>query len=320
MGFVNTGRRLMVSASDYFFIVLGMVIYAIGFNAFILPHHVVIGGMSGVGTLVYYFSGERIPVAVAMYGGNILLLIMAYRIVGKRFVYNTVLGATMLSLLIGFISPYFQARPPLVNDMTFSVLTGGLLLGFGIGLYFSHHGTAGGTDIIAAVMEKTSAVSIGRTMMMFDMTVVGISFFLPFDGDMDSRIQCRVQTIIYGLLAIFVYSYIADRFILSGRRTIQFFILSDKWKEIAYRISHETGRGVTTVDVKGFWTDAPRTMLIVWCRIYDAADMFSIVHDVDPEAYITDCDVRGVWGNGFDRLDMKVKSRKHKSKKITIQP
>ena len=79
MNFTHACRRLVLSGRDYFFIILGMIVYAVGFTVFILPHQVVIGGMSGFGTLVYYFSGERIPVAAAMYGTNILLLLCAYR-------------------------------------------------------------------------------------------------------------------------------------------------------------------------------------------------------------------------------------------------
>lgn len=314
MRLFNTDIRLFVSVKDYFFIVLGMIIYAVGFTVFILPHQVVIGGMSGFGTLVYYFSGERIPVAVAMYGTNILLLICAFRFLGKRFVCNTIFGASMLSLLIGALNPYFQSRPPLVTDMTFSVLMGSVLLGIGIGLYFAHHGTTGGTDIIAAVMEKVSRLSVGRTMMIFDMSIVGVSFFLPFDGTFEARVQARVETIIYGLVAIFIYSYIADRFIGAGRQTMQIFILSDKWREIAERITHETGRGVTTIDVKGYWTETSRTLLLVWCRFSNTLDIFHIVHEVDPGAYITDCYVRDVWGNGFDKLRLKPRQPREKNR------
>lgn len=314
MRLFNTDIRLFVSVKDYFFIVLGMIIYAVGFTVFILPHQVVIGGMSGFGTLVYYFSGERIPVAVAMYGTNILLLICAFRFLGKRFVCNTIFGASMLSLLIGALNPYFQSRPPLVTDMTFSVLMGSVLLGIGIGLYFAHHGTTGGTDIIAAVMEKVSNLSVGRTMMIFDMSIVGVSFFLPFDGTFEARVQARVETIIYGLVAIFIYSYIADRFIGAGRQTMQIFILSDKWREIAERITHETGRGVTTIDVKGYWTETSRTLLLVWCRFSNTLDIFHIVHEVDPGAYITDCYVRDVWGNGFDKLRLKPRQPREKNR------
>ena len=309
MDFTHACRRLVLSGRDYFFIILGMLVYAVGFTVFILPHQVVIGGMSGFGTLVFYFSGRHIPVAAAMYGTNILLLVCAYRYLGKVFVYKTVFGATVLSLMIGMMNTYFTTRPPLVTDMTLSVLMGAMLCGVGIGVYFSHHGTSGGTDIIAAVMERVSSLSVGRTMMIVDMSIVAVSFFLPFDGDMEARIQARTQTIIYGWISIFVYSYIADRFIGAGRQTIQFFILSDKWSDIAYRITHETGRGVTTIDSRGYWTGQERTLLLVWCRMYDAPDIFHIVHEVDPEAYITDCNVRGVWGNGFDTLKLKPRRR-----------
>lgn len=272
MDFTHACRRLVLSGRDYFFIILGMLVYAVGFTVFILPHQVVIGGMSGFGTLVFYFSGRHIPVAAAMYGTNILLLVCAYRYLGKVFVYKTVFGATVLSLMIGMMNTYFTTRPPLVTDMTLSVLMGAMLCGVGIGVYFSHHGTSGGTDIIAAVMERVSSLSVGRTMMIVDMSIVAVSFFLPFDGDMEARIQARTQTIIYGWISIFVYSYIADRFIGAGRQTIQFFILSDKWSDIAYRITHETGRGVTTIDSRGYWTEQERTLLLVWCR------MLSLIH------------------------------------------
>ena len=247
-------------------------------------------------------SGDRGDVGFRYIG--ILFLRRAHPS-GCRHVYKTVFGASLLSLLIGMMNTYFTSRPPLVTDMTLSVLMGAMLCGVGIGVYFSHHGTSGVTDIVAAVMERVSSMSVGRTMMIVDMSIVAVSFFLPFDGDMEMRIQARTQTIIYGWISIFVYSYIADRFIGAGRQTIQFFILSDKWRDIAYRISHETGRGVTTIDTRGYWTDQERTLLLVWCRLYDAPDIFHIVHEVDPEAYITDSNVRGVWGNGFDKLKLK---------------
>ncbi len=311
MDFQRACSQLVNNGRDYLYIILGMMVYAVGFTVFILPHHVVIGGMSGFGTLVYYFSGQNIPVAVAMYGGNILLLICAYRYLGQSFVVRTVFGASVLSLLIGSIEAYFTSRPPLVTDMTLSVLMGSTLCGVGIGVYFCHNGTAGGTDIIAAVMERVSSISVGRTMMIVDMSIVAVSFFLPFDGgDMEARIQARTETIIYGWVAIFVYSYIADRFIGADKQTIQFFILSDKWEEIAYRITHETGRGVTTIDSHGYWTGTSRVLLLVWCRQYNTPEIFHIVHEVDPGAYITDCDVRGVWGNGFDTLKLKPRKLK----------
>lgn len=296
---------------DLIFIIIGIAIYSIGFTIFILPHHIVIGGMAGFSTLVYYASNQTIPVAVTMYGVNILLLICGYKFLGKGFVVRTIFGATVMSMLIGVLEGYFTSHPPLISDVTMSVAMGSVLLGIGIGVYYSHHGTAGGTDIVAAVMSSISDVSMGRVMMIVDITIVALSFFLPFDGDMEARAQSRTQSIIYGWLAIFLYSYLADKFVYEGRQTVQFIILSDHWEKIAYRITHETGRGVTTWDSQGYWTQNERKMMIVWCRKFNTYSIYNIVKEEDPAAYITTSYVKSVYGNGFDALKLK----RHNTKK-----
>ena len=290
---------------DYLIIIAGMALYAIGFTIFILPHEIVVGGMAGFSTLVYFASGEHIPVAVTMYTVNVLMLVVWFRILGKDFVVRTVFGATILSLMIGAIEGYFTSHPPLVTDVTMSVIMGSAICGLGIGLYFSHKGSSGGTDIIAAVLERSKGITVGRTMMIVDVTIVTCSFFLPFDGDMDARIQARVQTILYGWASILIYSWLANYIVNLDKQTLIFIILSDKWDEIADRITHESGRGVTTLDAQGYWTKTNREMILVWCRRYNADQIYGIVWDIDPTAYIIQTDARSVHGNGFDPLKRK---------------
>lgn len=302
-------QNLIQEIRDCAYIILGMAIYAIGFTAFILPHKVVIGGMSGFGTLIYYATGGLLPIAAVMYGTNILLLIVSFKYLGKGFIIRTIFGATILSLFIGLIEGYFLSRPPIVTDITMSVVMGATLCGVGIGLYYSHHGTSGGTDIIAAIMSKVSNISVGRVMMIVDMSIVACSFFLPFDGDMDARIQTRTQIIIYGWLSIFLYSYITDIFVNKGSQTIQFIIISDKWESIAQRITHETGRGVTTWGGEGYWTHEDRKLMLVWCRRYNVPQIQNIAKEEDPTAYITFSSVKRVYGNGFDTLKPPKKAK-----------
>ncbi|MDE5673855.1 MAG: YitT family protein [Muribaculaceae bacterium] len=310
MHFQRLGIHSIPNVRDYLIIIAGMAVYAIGFTAFILPHEIVIGGMAGFSTLVYFASGGLLPVAVTMYATNILMLVCWYKSLGRQFVVGTVFGATILSAIIGLIEGYFTSHPPLVSDPTMSVLMGSVVCGIGIGLYYSHKGSAGGTDIVAAIFEKKLNISIGRTMMIIDVAIVTCSFFLPFDGDMDARIQSRVQTIIYGWTSIVIYSLVANYMVNADKQTIQFFILSPKWEDIADRIAHECGRGVTSFDGKGLWTGENRTMLVVWCRQYDADHIYSIVQRIDESAYIIQSKAKSVYGNGFDRLHTK--SRKVK--------
>ena len=281
---------------DCIAIVSGILIYAVGFTVFILPHHIVIGGMAGFSSLIFYATGGRLPVAVVMYGTNILLLLCGFRYLGKGFVLRTIFGATLLSVLIGSVEGYFTSHPPLVSSAPMSVIMGAVMLGLGIGIYFSHHGTTGGTDIVAAIMSHVSDISMGRVMMIIDVSIVALSFFLPFDGDMEARIQSRTQTIIYGWLAIYIYSWLADRYIDKGKETI------------AYRITHETGRGVSMWDGTGYWTGEPRKLMLIWCRQNDVYQILRIVKETDENAYVTNSSVRSVYGNGFDRLKLKKSS------------
>lgn len=300
-------EKWMPEAKNLLVIVVGIALYSVGFTVFILPHHVVIGGMAGFSTLVYYASAQTIPVAVTMYGMNLLLLAFGFRMLGKGFVLRTIFGSTVMSLIIGCIEGYFTSHPPLVEDAPMSIAVGAVLCGIGIGVYYSHHGTAGGTDIVAAIMSKVSNISVGRVMMIVDISIVACSFFLPFDGNIEERVQVRTQSIIYGWLSIFLYSFIADKFIYQGRQTVQFIILSDKWQRVAARITKETGRGVTTWDGTGFWTGQERKLMIVWCRQADTFHIMTIIKEEDPAAYITESFVRSVYGNGFDTLKLKHK-------------
>ena len=182
----------MTNAKDYVMIVFGIAMYAIGFCGFILPHGVVIGGLTGVGTLVYFASGGFIPVAVTQYACNLLLLGMAYKIVGRTFVLRTIFGATVSALAIGvFESIFMQLDKPLIADISMSVILGAIFCGFGVGTAFIHNGSTGGTDIIAAMVSKVSNVSIGRTMIIVDMLIVATSIVLPYDGTFTERYPRR---------------------------------------------------------------------------------------------------------------------------------
>ena len=107
-------KKLWISSRDYIMIILGIAIYSFGFTAFILPEKVVMGGVSGLGSLVFFASQEylpfEIPVAVTQYSINLLLLAFAYKIVGKQFVLRTIFGATVIAIMIGIMQPLFLRR------------------------------------------------------------------------------------------------------------------------------------------------------------------------------------------------------------------
>ena len=127
-----SGEKLWRSTRDYFFITLGIFIYAFGFSAFIFQEKVVIGGLAGLGTIVYFLSdnwfGFGIPVAITTLVCNLILLAFAFKIVGKQFVLGTIFGAVMVSLFIGLLTPMFH-EPLVVGQPFMNVIIGGMMCG-----------------------------------------------------------------------------------------------------------------------------------------------------------------------------------------------
>ncbi len=301
-------NSMLVNGKDYMMIIVGLMIYSVGFTSCILPHKIVIGGLSGVGTLVYFATDGMIPVAVTSYACNLMLLACAYKLVGRTFVLRTIFGVTVSAIGIGCTEGFFMGLGhPLIPDRVVSVALGGICCGIGIGTAFIHNGSTGGTDIVAAMVSKFSNVSIGRTMIVVDFCIISCSIFLPFEGTLEQRIEARNPTIVYGIMVTFIASYLTDQLINGNRRATQFMIFSPKWKEIADRILADAHRGVTVMDGKGWYTKHDQKVLIVYCRKIESVTIFRIIKSIDEDAFVTQGAVNGVYGKGFDHVKIKMK-------------
>ena len=293
---MSTKGKILNTVEDYIFIVIGLACYAFGFTAFILPEKIVIGGVAGMASLIYFKWG--VNVALSNYAINIFLLILAGKVVGWTFVKRTIFGTTVLSVLIALFKPLFDG--PLVDQQPFmSLVIGALLCGFGIGLTFVHNGSSGGTDIIAAMVSKHSNVTVGRMILYVDFLIISTSYLLFHS----------IDKIVYGILFVMILSFVTDLVINSNRQAVQFMIFSDKWKEIADAIIRDAHRGCTVLKGQGWYTKNEVTMLMVMCRKIESVTIFRIIKSIDKHAFITQSKVNGVFGKGFDH--MKVKMRKN---------
>ncbi|MGN0220240.1 MAG: YitT family protein [Muribaculaceae bacterium] len=285
--------KLWRTSKDYFFITLGMAIYGFGFTAFILPEKVVIGGLAGVGSLVFFTTG--IPVAITQLVLNFLLLAIAYKVVGKAFVLGTLYGATMLSVWVGIFQPIFANG--FTSEPFMNIVIGGAMCGFGIGLTFIHNGSSGGTDIVAAMVSKHSNVSIGRMMLYTDVFIISSSYLLFH----------QVDKIVYGFIVLFLVSQVADMVINTNRQAVQFTIFSPHWREIATAINNEANRGCTVINGTGWYSKQDVKVLLVMCRKIESVTIFRIIKSIDSDAFITQANVNGVYGKGFDKVKIKMK-------------
>ncbi|MCM1021265.1 MAG: YitT family protein [Muribaculum sp.] len=291
-------HNIWMSSRDYVFIILGLLMYAFGFTAFVLPEKVVIGGLVGIGSLVYFIFG--VPVAVTSYVLNLILLGFAYKLVGKQFVLRTIFGATILNGLIGIMQPWFPE--PLIMQQTFmNIIIGSIVCGVGIGIVFTHNGSTGGTDIVAAMVSKHTNVSIGRTMMYVDFLIVSSSYLIFH----------RIDNIVYGLVVTFLAAFMADQVINTNRRAVQFTIISKHWEAIASAINNEAHRGCTVLNGMGWYSHHEVKVLLVMCRKIESVTIFRIIKSVDNDAFVTQANVNGVYGQGFDMVKMKIKPEDH---------
>lgn len=293
--------KIWLTAKDYVFITLGIAIYAFGFCTFILPHKIVIGGLAGVGTIIYFLSNETIPVAVSQLACNLLLLAMAYKIVGKQFVLGTIYGAVMISVFVGIFQPLCANLVPELEPFM-CVVIGGTLCGIGIGTAFIHNGSSGGTDIIAAMVSKYSNVTIGRTMLYVDVTIIASSMIIVHNS---------LANVVYGLVVLFMVSFVTDMVINGNRQAIQFIIFSPKWEEIATAINNDAHRGCTVLTGEGWYSKKEVKVLLVMCRKIEAVTISRIIKTIDPLAFVTQANVNGVYGKGFDELKVKMRAPSH---------
>lgn len=277
---------------DFFFMFLGIASYSFGYTAFILPEKVVMGGVAGLSALIYYATG--IPTGISIWVLNFTMLGIAFKALTKQFTIKTVVGVSIMSVIIGFLQPFFIAHPLITvgEDKFMHVLIGGALGGAGLGLVFSHNGSTGGTDILVALLNKHFRMSFGRAMQFIDITIISSSYLLFHS----------TETIVYGVAFTLIASYVCDYVINGTRQTVQFLIISKEYEQIADAINRKVNRGVTLISGKGWYSKKEVNMLVVLTRKYESQEIFNYVKAIDPNALISQSYCQGVFGEGFDKI------------------
>ena len=284
--------KMKQNIKDLFFISFGILLYSFGYTAFILPEKVVMGGVSGISALLFYAFG--LPAGVSIWVINFLMLGIAARALTRQFSIRTVIGVTIMSVLVGVMQPLFQSFPIITagEDKFMHVLIGGALGGAGLGLVFSHNGSTGGTDIIIALLNKHFRMSFGRAMQFIDITIICSSYLLFHS----------TETIVYGIAFTLIASYVCDYVVNGTRQTVQFIIISKKYKQIADTVMSRVNRGVTVIQGKGWYSKSDVDILIVLTRKYESQDVLNYIKGIDPTALVSQTFCHGVFGEGFDKI------------------
>ncbi len=310
---VNINHKLILNeVKDYIFIFIGLVLYAVAFTVFLMPYQIVAGGVTGLSAIIYYATGFHVENTYIII--NALLLVIALKILGLKFLMKTIIAIFILYFLLAF----FQAiLPTQENGLPFklmgegqdfmSMIIGCVMTGIALATVFSHNGSTGGTDIIAASVNKFHPnVSLGNVLIAADFCIIGSCMFFPQFG---SYLE-RAHKVMFGFCVMTMENYVLDYVMNARRQSVQFFIFSTKWQEIANAIGTEMNHGVTILDGHGWYTGQEVKVLCILARKNESVNIFRLIKMIDPNAFVSQSAVIGVYGEGFDEMRVKIKEKK----------
>jgi len=281
---------LFQEIQDWSVIVFGLLLYAFGWTGFLLPNQITTGGVTGIAAIVFFAS--NIPVGITYFCINGVLLLCSIKILGLKFSIKTVINVIILTFLLTLFQSII--KEPLVKGEPFmSCVLGGVLSGIGLGLVFNFKGSTGGTDIIAMIIHKYRNISVGKGLLICDLLIISSSYFV-FQS---------IEKIVYGIVVMGVVSYTVDMVLNGARQSFQFFIFSDKYEEIADTIIEQAHRGCTILDGTGWYTKKSSKVLVVMAKKTESMTIFRIVKNIDPNAFISQASVTGVYGKGFEQIN-----------------
>ena len=309
-------KILWNETKDYLFIALGLAIYTVAFTVFLMPYQIVAGGVTGLSAIIYYATGFHLENTYIIING--LLLIAALKILGVRFLMKTIFAILTLYFMLMFAQ---EIMPKQANGLPFklmgegqdfmSMIIGCVLTGVALATVFTHNGSTGGTDIIAASVNKYHPnVSLGNVLIAADFCIIGSCMFFPQFGTYLER----AHKVMFGFCVMAMENYTLDYVMNARRQSVQFFIFSSKWQEIANAIGMEMNHGVTILDGHGWYTGKKSKVLCILAKKNESVNMFRLIKMIDPNAFVSQSSVIGVYGEGFEEMRVKVKENKKKMK------
>lgn len=276
-------RRTIV---DYLGITAGSFLIALALTVFLVPNRIAAGGVSGLATVIYYITS--FPIGITMLIINIPLFIAGLKIIGMSFGMRTIYGIVSLSVFIDLLQPHMTL---LTDDLLLASIYGGVLGGIGLGIVFRSRGTTGGTDMVAALINYFTGITVGEGLLIADGVVVALA-----------GIFFNLEVALYAAVTIFITSQTIDvvQEGLNFKKGV--LIISDKSKEINQMVVNDLNRGVTEFDAKGGYTGDKKEVLLCIISRSEVSELKKAVAEIDEDAFVIISDVHEVLGEGFTEI------------------
>ena len=283
----------------YMGILLGCLIASCSINLFLVPSHLLTGGVTGIAIIFYYLS--EIPIGIQTLAYNIPLLFAAYRTLGKSYTVEVVLGTVIFSTCLD-LTRFLNDYAP-VHDFMLAAIFGGVFNGIGYGIVFRMNGSTGGFDIVAAIVKKYYSLNMGGVIFAFNCMIMAVAAFL-----------FGVAPAMFTLICMYMNAQVTDKVIAGFNRRKAVLIVSNAADLIALEIMGELGRGVTFLHGQGAYSGKERDIVFVVVSLTQIAQIKLIAHKIDERAFMIIMSANEVMGKGFTdmgtKLEEVVKKRK----------
>ncbi|MGI6230657.1 MAG: YitT family protein [Tractidigestivibacter sp.] len=285
--------RWVRAARDGAMIVLGCIIFAVGFDVFEARTGLAAGGVTGLAMVIREVGllfGIDLPVGIQTIVMNVLLLIPVIRTGDKRYAAKTLLGIIVLGFAVDALEPVL---PPIgENDLLLCCLWGGVVTGFGLGLVFRVGGNTGGTDIIAQFIARKTGIPMGSSMIAVDACIIAASICV-----------FSIEQALYATVALYISGRVLDAVVDGPSTQRAAYVISTHHEEIARKIMRELDRGCTEFEAKGMWSGERRPVLFCVLGRSETAQLKDIVAEEDPDAIVVISEIHEAFGEGFKRID-----------------
>ncbi|WP_343338579.1 hypothetical protein TPELB_07640 [Terrisporobacter petrolearius] len=274
---------------ETFLLIVGCLLIALSFVLFFDPHSIAPGGLTGLAVIINYLF--NIPLWFVNLIFNVPLFILAYKVLTKRECLKTLLGIVFFTLALNLFENF--ANFQITNDVLLSTLTGGVILGLGLGVIFNINGTTGGTDLIGLILNRwLPSISVPKLMGVADFIVVMSSILATG----------KIEIGLYSALGLYIAVVVSDMVIQGFYSAKSFTIISNSPDEISNAILEKMNRGVTILSAKGGYTKEEKDALLVVVGKREVSTLRKIVKSVDPNAFVVITDVHEALGEGFKQM------------------
>lgn len=279
-------KDLRRNLADLTLIVIGSAIMAIGYALFLIPHHFVPGGVSGIAIIVNYFT--RLPVGTLIMVLNIPVFVFGIKIMGRKYGLRSLLGMVISSLLIDFFYEVVKLKSA-TDNAVLAAIYGGFMLGIGLGLVFRGRASTGGTDIIGQILNKHTGVSIGIGIMLVDFFIISAS----------GLAYKNLEAPLYGYIVLFISTKVIDMILEGWNYTKLVIITSTQTEKIQDFILNTLDRSGTALKSRSLYLNRDGETIITVIHRKQMAELREFIKSVDDNAFVIINDTYAVLGKGF---------------------